>query len=154
MEDLHRFLDEIATPYWWVSVIVVGLVLSVGGHFLSKFLENTYANYSKKQKLKIDQKKKEDRERIDNIINELESDQKKLDLFMFYASNSHKRKYALLVIELVILLLILVNLASTDDFTPIFVLGIMLVTIWVSEQKLKDKIKEELYIINKVLDKG
>lgn len=46
MTDFQKFLSDIASPYWWLSVIVVGLLVSVLGNFLYKVVEKLLAKYS------------------------------------------------------------------------------------------------------------
>lgn len=36
---MNQFIKEVATPYWWLSVIVVGLVIHVVGTIITKRVE-------------------------------------------------------------------------------------------------------------------
>jgi hypothetical protein len=41
MGDLQKFLTDISSIYWWVSVFIVGLLVSVAGEFISKLIDKT-----------------------------------------------------------------------------------------------------------------
>ena len=52
MSGLQKFFTEVLSIYWWISVIVVGLLLSVAGNFAYKYSEIFIAKYSNKRREK------------------------------------------------------------------------------------------------------
>ena len=60
MGDLQNFFNNINSLYWWISVFLVGIVISVIGNVLYKFFDKigtkyiiSYRIYSTKKKLKM-----------------------------------------------------------------------------------------------------
>ena len=37
MDDINKFLNDIVSPYWWISVIIVGLFLTIIGNFIYRY---------------------------------------------------------------------------------------------------------------------
>jgi len=64
---MDNFLKDLASPYWWISVIFIGFLINVVAAFLKDRIEKSLGNYSKKRKTRLELQKKEEMEEIDLI---------------------------------------------------------------------------------------
>lgn len=55
---MKEILDDLVTPYWWFSVIIVGIIINIVSTYLIPKLNKIFANYSKKIRNKNESKKR------------------------------------------------------------------------------------------------
>ena len=65
MGGLQKFLSEITSLYWWISVFLVGLILNMFGNLAFKIAENLSSNFS--QKVKDNANKRKEKEKKDEL---------------------------------------------------------------------------------------
>lgn len=49
---MEKILQQLQEPTWWFSTILVGLLLSIAGTFLSRYIEGVFSKYMKNQAAK------------------------------------------------------------------------------------------------------
>ena len=54
MSDFNKFLADISSVYWWIAVVLVGLVINLASAYLKPVLDNFYLKHSASRKRKID----------------------------------------------------------------------------------------------------
>lgn len=70
---MEKFLTELGNTYWWISVVVVGLLINIISGFCSKYIDKLLANISAKRRDERDQRDAEDQKKIDELrVNDLE----------------------------------------------------------------------------------
>ncbi len=69
---MDKFLGELTTPSWWISVVVVGILVNLFSDYFRRFLEKIYSRYSQKTNEK---RTKENEKRI----KEMEAFNKEVD---------------------------------------------------------------------------
>ena len=36
---MQKFIDDLATPYWWLSIVLVSLLLNVAANYITRFID-------------------------------------------------------------------------------------------------------------------
>jgi len=88
MSDLQKFLSDISSIYWWISVIIVGLLVSLTGDFLSNLIDKIASRSLKSFREKSEKRKIETIEKDNALIEELIKSPK---YFMWYQSRTVTR---------------------------------------------------------------
>jgi hypothetical protein len=56
---MEKFIQDIATTYWWVSVVIVGIIVNIISSYLKPFLENKLSLVSGYWKQRKEKRKEE-----------------------------------------------------------------------------------------------
>ena len=43
---MDKFIDEISSTYWWIGVVVVGIVINIASSYIRKIMESRLSNIS------------------------------------------------------------------------------------------------------------
>jgi hypothetical protein len=85
MVDVQKFLTDISSPYWWISIVVVGILVSVFSNGIYKLLEKLLIKFIKSYRLKSAQKKLKALLEEDELARKLINDH---DYFVWYQINT------------------------------------------------------------------
>jgi hypothetical protein len=67
---MSKLLDTIESPEWWISVVVVGLIINLASAYLKPWIDRTTVRFSEKRRQKRDQQNKEFELLVESLINE------------------------------------------------------------------------------------
>ena len=59
MSSLEKFAIDLSSPYWWASVVVVGLVVNIVSAYLKSPLDRIFGSVSHRWKAKTERQKEE-----------------------------------------------------------------------------------------------
>ncbi len=81
---MNEFFRDIASPYWWVSVVLVGLLIHLIAAYLKPFLDKVGSGLSASVRRRVEQDRQRfNREVQDLVENPIEVNNLKLDLLYF-----------------------------------------------------------------------
>lgn len=145
MSDIQQFLQDVSSGYWWLSVVVVSLIMGVLGNALYKGTETFLARYSKRLKKKVEERRERNKREDDELISELFANP---DRFNWYLQNTTAGR--ILGMGLLMLCYIVPTVSSDSSRTilDLFVLSALLVLGIASFFWLR---KRE-YIIDRILE--
>jgi hypothetical protein len=67
---VEKIIVSVGEPFWWFSVVVMGLLVSLAGTYLQRLLDGRLARLSKARAKKISQKQQARDERVNAIRND------------------------------------------------------------------------------------
>ncbi len=149
MED---FIKEVGSIYWWISVVLVGLILSVSANLITKKLDS-YS--SKRSKQRREEKEKREREDLDRISEIRGSDLEKI----LQSSNILFQEIQLIkYISLAILAILMPTFWNSQETTDIYdaivklFFGLMFLFAATGAYKTISKTEKERHIFTKGIE--
>jgi quinol-cytochrome oxidoreductase complex cytochrome b subunit len=50
MHDIERFALDLTSPYWWMTVVIVGLVINIASSYFKPFLDRQFSRFSERRR--------------------------------------------------------------------------------------------------------
>ena len=67
---MNQFVRDVVTPYWWISVVIVGIIIHVVGTFVTKKLEAGSGGLSKWWLKRTAAQRERRRRAVDELLND------------------------------------------------------------------------------------
>ena len=81
---MNGFFNDITSLYWWISVVLVGIIINLLSSYLKPFIDKTLSNYSVARRNKV---KRNEHDRITKIEKLKSSETEKMFLYMQISRN-------------------------------------------------------------------
>jgi hypothetical protein len=121
MGDLLKFLTDISSIYWWISVIVVGLIVNIGGEYLVRIIDKEASSFIKSYREKSIIKKNKKTEQDKAIIEALTNCPK---YFLYYQTRTENINLFGFICSAIALVLVLfavtIEPISSNNFVILF----------------------------------
>ena len=72
MQALENFATDLQSPYWWVTVVVVGVLINIGSAYLKSPIDRALGSISSRRRAKNERRARQLEEESNNLAGDLQ----------------------------------------------------------------------------------
>lgn len=95
---MRFFLNDVDSSYWWLSVVLVGLIINVASSYLKKFLDTAISKISETWKIRVEKKLKNKQK----LISKLKQCDRSFHHYCMITTENHFRSMQNLILSTVV----------------------------------------------------
>ncbi len=160
---MEEFLSDIVSPYWLLSVVLVSLIMTVIGNFLSKWIEKLFSKYTSKYRQRNLKQLKEYKSKvnegellIENFIDKLNNNPVKLSLHLNEITRLFNFSIGYMIISLIIFIMAILFAFASFSVPKLFwfftLSGFLLAFLAYSSYKYAAKLIRKAFFYMIIID--